>query len=158
MARRRGAQEGACTGGATTPQPSILRLILNAAALATASPTLLQEPKVDVAQEGYPTIPISPRGCSPWHLCKHPRLRRKIVNTRADLRVLSCLWQALRRTNVEFHALKTIRKQIASMELSLYGDTRGENEDDVGEWELDEVPTFVHVPRAPHSPSVMEGG
>ena len=54
--------------------------------------------------------------------------------------------------------MKTIRKQIASMELSLYGDTRGENEDDVGEWELDEVPTFVHVPRAPHSPSVMEGG
>jgi len=28
-------------GGATTPQPSILRLILNASALAAASPTLL---------------------------------------------------------------------------------------------------------------------
>jgi hypothetical protein len=30
-----------CIGGGTTPQPSILRLILNAAALAAASPTLL---------------------------------------------------------------------------------------------------------------------
>lgn len=95
---------------------------------------------------------------SPWHLCKHPRLRRKIVNTRADLRVLLCLWQALRRTNVEFHALKTIRKQIANMELSLYGDTGGGDEDDVGEWEDDEVPTFVPGPRAPHSSSLIKGG
>jgi hypothetical protein len=39
--RRRGAREGACTGAATMPHPSTLRLILNAAALATASPTLL---------------------------------------------------------------------------------------------------------------------
>jgi hypothetical protein len=38
---RRGAREGACTGAATMPQPSTLRLILNAAALAAASPTLL---------------------------------------------------------------------------------------------------------------------
>jgi hypothetical protein len=38
---RRGAREGACIGGATTPQSSILRLILNAASLAAASPTLL---------------------------------------------------------------------------------------------------------------------
>jgi hypothetical protein len=29
--RRRGAREGACTGAATMPQPSTLRLILNAA-------------------------------------------------------------------------------------------------------------------------------
>ena len=47
--RRRGAREGACIGGATTPQPSILRfvtrLIRNAAALAAASsPTLLLKP------------------------------------------------------------------------------------------------------------------
>jgi hypothetical protein len=33
--------EGACTWAATMPQPSTLRLILNAAALAAASPTLL---------------------------------------------------------------------------------------------------------------------
>jgi hypothetical protein len=39
--RRRGAQEGACTGAATMPQTKTLRLILNAAALAAASPTLL---------------------------------------------------------------------------------------------------------------------
>ena len=90
-------------------------------------------------------------------MCKHPCLRRKIVHTQADLRVLLCFRQALRRTNVEFHALKTIRKQIASMELSLYGDTGGENEDDMGEWEEDEVPTSVSVPRAPPSPFVMEG-
>jgi hypothetical protein len=32
-----GAREGACSGGASTQQPSILRLILNAAALAAAS-------------------------------------------------------------------------------------------------------------------------
>jgi hypothetical protein len=38
---RRGAREGACTGAATMPQPSTLRLIRNAAALAAASPTLL---------------------------------------------------------------------------------------------------------------------
>ena len=38
---RRGAREGACIGGATTPQPTILRLILNAAALAAVSPALL---------------------------------------------------------------------------------------------------------------------
>ena len=31
--RRRGSREGACRGGATMPQPSILRLILSAAAL-----------------------------------------------------------------------------------------------------------------------------
>jgi hypothetical protein len=30
-----------CMGGETKPQPAILRLILNAAALAAASPTLL---------------------------------------------------------------------------------------------------------------------
>ena len=36
--RRRGAREGACTGAATMLQPSTLRLILNAAALAAASP------------------------------------------------------------------------------------------------------------------------
>ena len=33
--------EGACTGAATRPQPSTLRLILNAAAWVAASPTLL---------------------------------------------------------------------------------------------------------------------
>jgi hypothetical protein len=37
--RRRRAREGACTGAATMPQPSTLRLIRNAAALAAASPT-----------------------------------------------------------------------------------------------------------------------
>jgi hypothetical protein len=36
-----GVREGACIGGATIPQPWTLRLILNAAALAAASPTLL---------------------------------------------------------------------------------------------------------------------
>jgi hypothetical protein len=36
-----GAREGACTGAATMPHPSTLRLILNAAVLAAASPTLL---------------------------------------------------------------------------------------------------------------------
>ena len=36
---RRGVREGACTGAATMPQPSTLRLILNAAALAAAIPT-----------------------------------------------------------------------------------------------------------------------
>jgi hypothetical protein len=39
--RRRGAREGACTGAVTRPQPSILRLILNAAALEAASQTFL---------------------------------------------------------------------------------------------------------------------
>jgi hypothetical protein len=34
-------RERACTGAATMPQPSTLRLIRNAAALAAASPTLL---------------------------------------------------------------------------------------------------------------------
>jgi hypothetical protein len=34
-------REGACIGAATTLQPWTLRLILNAAALAAASPTLL---------------------------------------------------------------------------------------------------------------------
>jgi len=38
--RRRGAREGACTGAATMPQPSTLRLILNAAALAAWGRTL----------------------------------------------------------------------------------------------------------------------
>ena len=33
-----GARQGACTGAATMPQPSTLRLIRNAAALAAASP------------------------------------------------------------------------------------------------------------------------
>jgi hypothetical protein len=37
-------REGACIGGATTPQPSMLRLIRNAAAFAAASPTLLFKP------------------------------------------------------------------------------------------------------------------
>jgi hypothetical protein len=43
VASRRGAREGACTGGATTPQPSILRpglipaLGLNAAAAAASA-------------------------------------------------------------------------------------------------------------------------
>ena len=37
--RRRGARERACIGGATTPQPWILRFIFKAAALAAASPT-----------------------------------------------------------------------------------------------------------------------
>jgi hypothetical protein len=41
LGRRRGAREGACTGADTMPQPSTLRLILNAAALAVVSPTLL---------------------------------------------------------------------------------------------------------------------
>jgi hypothetical protein len=36
---REGAREGACTGAAAMPQPSTLRLIRNAAALAAASPT-----------------------------------------------------------------------------------------------------------------------
>jgi hypothetical protein len=36
-----GERERACTGAATMPHPSTLRLILNAAALAAASPTLL---------------------------------------------------------------------------------------------------------------------
>jgi hypothetical protein len=36
-----GAREGAWTGAATMPQPSTLRFIRNAAALAAASPTLL---------------------------------------------------------------------------------------------------------------------
>jgi hypothetical protein len=36
----RGAREGACTGAAGMTQPSTLRLILNAATLAAASPTL----------------------------------------------------------------------------------------------------------------------
>ena len=39
--RRKGAREGACTGAATMPEPPTLRLILNAAALAAASPTLI---------------------------------------------------------------------------------------------------------------------
>ena len=39
--RRRGAREGACTGAATMPHPWTLRLILNDAALAASSPTLL---------------------------------------------------------------------------------------------------------------------
>jgi hypothetical protein len=34
-------REGAGTGAATMPQPSTLRLILNTAALAAVSPTLL---------------------------------------------------------------------------------------------------------------------
>jgi hypothetical protein len=38
---RRGAREGACSGAATMPQHSILRLIFNAAALEAARPTLL---------------------------------------------------------------------------------------------------------------------
>jgi hypothetical protein len=38
---RRGAQKVACTGASTMPQSSTLRLILNAATLAAASPTLL---------------------------------------------------------------------------------------------------------------------
>ena len=37
-------REGACIGGATMLQPWTLRLIRNAAALATASPTLLFRP------------------------------------------------------------------------------------------------------------------
>ena len=37
-------REGACMGVATMPQPLTLRLILNAAALAAASPTLLFRP------------------------------------------------------------------------------------------------------------------
>ena len=37
-------QEGACIGAATMLQPWTLRLILNAAALAAASPTLLFRP------------------------------------------------------------------------------------------------------------------
>ncbi len=37
--RRRGARRGARSGAATMPQPSTLRLIRNAAALAAASPT-----------------------------------------------------------------------------------------------------------------------
>ena len=38
---RRGVREGACIGVATMPQPWTLRLILNSAALAAVSPTLL---------------------------------------------------------------------------------------------------------------------
>jgi len=41
---RRGVREGACIGGATMLQTWTLRLIRNAAALATASPTLLFRP------------------------------------------------------------------------------------------------------------------
>jgi hypothetical protein len=37
----RGAREGACTGAATMPQLTTLRLIRHAAASAAASPTLL---------------------------------------------------------------------------------------------------------------------
>jgi hypothetical protein len=42
--RRREVREGACIGAATILQPWTLRLILNAAALAAASPTLLFRP------------------------------------------------------------------------------------------------------------------
>jgi hypothetical protein len=42
--RRRKVREGACIGAATMLQPWTLRLILNAAALAAASPTLLSRP------------------------------------------------------------------------------------------------------------------
>jgi hypothetical protein len=41
---RREVREGACIGAATILQPWTLRLILNAAALAAASPTLLFRP------------------------------------------------------------------------------------------------------------------
>jgi len=37
-------REGACIGGATMPQPWTLRLTLNAAVLAAASPILLFRP------------------------------------------------------------------------------------------------------------------
>ena len=46
---RREAREGACIWVVTTPQPRILRLILNAAALA-ASPTLLFRPWQNAAR------------------------------------------------------------------------------------------------------------
>ena len=41
---RSGVREGACIGVATMPQPWTLRLILNAAALAASSLTLLFRP------------------------------------------------------------------------------------------------------------------
>ena len=44
VARRRGAREEEWTGGATTPTPSMLRLICIAAVLAAARPTLLFRP------------------------------------------------------------------------------------------------------------------
>ncbi len=43
-------REGACIGGATMPQPWTLRLILNDAALAAASPTLLFRPLKNAAR------------------------------------------------------------------------------------------------------------
>jgi hypothetical protein len=43
-------REGACIGAATMLQPWTLRLILNAAALAAASPTLLFRPWKNAAR------------------------------------------------------------------------------------------------------------
>ena len=49
LARRRGAREEEWTGGATTPHPSMLRMIRIAAVLTAARPTLLfrQLPSVE---------------------------------------------------------------------------------------------------------------
>jgi len=51
--RRRGAREGACTGAATMPQPWILKLILNAAALEAASPVLLFRVLQKISLDGF---------------------------------------------------------------------------------------------------------
>ena len=47
--------------------------------------------------------------------------------------------QAL-RSKVEFHSLKTIRKQIETMELSLRGDSvDGQDDEESSHWDEDEV-------------------
>ena len=61
MGKRWRAREGACTGDATTPQPSMLRLIRNAAALAAASATLLVRAR---GENG-----TCPRVVLLWHCC-----------------------------------------------------------------------------------------
>jgi hypothetical protein len=66
-------REGACIGAATMPQPWTLRLILHAAALATASPTLLCYRNRDV------------RMCSAPDLCE----QQTAVSVPRRLRLLS---------------------------------------------------------------------
>jgi len=76
--RRRGALEGACTGADTMPQPWILRLILNAAALEAARPMFFRDwRKAADRIRGYQTDAFRlKRNASVWYSAS-PRSRRR---------------------------------------------------------------------------------
>jgi hypothetical protein len=89
-------REGACVGGSTTPKPSILRLILNAAGLAAASPTLLFKNRKNAARlyrnesdwlpcDGMP-VALKCASVSRWAFRK--RRRKNSPCMRVEVRVL----------------------------------------------------------------------